>query len=65
MGQYPNEYGKTKKGVLPDILGPLNVDAEKGDRLVPQNDMGEVGGSMCKGTKVPDPNDFLAGTDKQ
>lgn len=57
-GQYPDSYGKNKGGALPDILGPLNVESE-GDKLVPQNDMGEVGGAMCDGAGSPDPLDLV------
>lgn len=53
-GSFPDPYGKRKAGALPDILGPLNVEAE-GDKLVPANDMGEVGGEMCDGRGSPDP----------
>ena len=50
---------KGSGGALPDIFGPLNVPAQAGDKLVPQNDMIEVGGSMCKGKEVPDPCDYV------
>jgi len=51
---------KNSGGALPDIFGPLNVPAQKGDKLVPENDMIEVGGSMCKGKEVPDPNKYVS-----
>ena len=47
-------------GALPDIFGPLAVPAQKGDKLVPENDMGEVAGSMNKGKEVPDPNKYVS-----
>jgi hypothetical protein len=53
-GQYPDSYGTRKPGALPDILGPLNVESQ-GDKLVPPNDMAEVGGEMADGVKSPDP----------
>ena len=58
MGKYPDDYGKRKPGALPDILGPLNV-GDEGDKLVPENDMAEVAGAMCKGTGSPDPLDLV------
>jgi hypothetical protein len=50
---------KKSSGALPDIMGPLNVPPQPGDKLVPPNDMAEVGGSMCKGKEVPDPNNYV------
>jgi hypothetical protein len=55
---YPDTYGKAQKGALPDILGPLNIEAE-GDALVPQNDMAEIAGAMCSGEGSPDPLDIV------
>lgn len=45
---------KGTKGI-PDIMGPLNVPAQPGDSLVPQNDMGGVAPEFSKGTSAPDP----------
>lgn len=54
---YPDIYGKTTRA-LPDIMGPLNID-EEGDKLVPPNDMAEVGGRFVTGGSCPDPLGFL------
>lgn len=59
--QYPDMVGKPTKA-LPDILGPLNID-EEGDKLVPRNDMAEVGGVMCDGKGSPDPLGLLRDID--
>jgi len=59
MPKYPDQYGMPKGNCLPDLSGPLKVDAPKGDKLVPQNDMQEVGGAFAKGTPPPDPNNFV------
>ena len=44
-----------KSSGLPDVKGPLNVPAQPGDKLVPQNDMKDVGGEFAQGGKAPDP----------
>jgi hypothetical protein len=54
---YPDTYGRPTKA-LPDILGPLNIDAE-GDELVPPNDMAGVAPGMCLGGKLADPLDIV------
>lgn len=61
---YPREQGRASKSALPDWAGPLNVDADKGDSNVPQNDMGGVAGSMVRGTSVPDPNSYISPIEK-
>lgn len=61
-GQYPDPYGRRKGGALPDIMGPLNINSE-GDKLVPPNDMQEVGGAMADGKDSPDPLGLLKGMD--
>ena len=52
---------KGSGGALPDIFGPLNVPAQAGDKLVPQNDMAEVASPMNKGKECPDPCSELKG----
>lgn len=61
---YPNEYGKKKSGVLPDMLGPLSVEAGKGDKLVPANDMGGVAGQFSRGGAPADPNGYVSPIEK-
>jgi hypothetical protein len=36
-------------------MGPLNVPAQPGDKLVPQNDMAGVAPEFSKGQSAPDP----------
>lgn len=55
MSKYPELAGKPMKGVLPDMASPLSIDAEKGDRCVPANDMGDVASSITRGKGFPDP----------
>lgn len=50
-GTFPETYGVPTRA-LPDILGPLNIEAE-GDR-VPPNDMAEIPSGEPR-----DPNDFV------
>ena len=50
-GTFPEPYG-VPTGALPDIKGPLNIDAE-GDH-VPANDMAEIPSGPC-----PDPLDLV------
>jgi hypothetical protein len=50
---YPDQYGRETKA-LPDILGPLNIDAQ-GDKLVPANDMAEIAPSWAMGKESRDP----------
>ena len=61
MSKFPDNYGKVTKA-LPDIMGPLNINSE-GDKLVPPNDMQEVGGAMADGKDSPDPLGLLKGMD--
>lgn len=54
--RYPITYG-TPTSAIPDLLGPLNVDAFGGgfsDPFVPANDMQEIPDGPC-----PDPMDFV------
>lgn len=62
--RYPSIHGTPMKGVLPDYLSPLNIAAEPGDSDVPANDMGEVAGSLVRGTSVPDPNAYVSPIEK-
>lgn len=52
---YPKEQGKKKGSVLPDMSGPMAVEADKGDKCVPANDMGDVAPTMTMGRNIPDP----------
>lgn len=61
---YPREQGTRKGGVLPDWMGPLNVEADKGDKNVPANDMGGVAGSFSRGSAPPDPNAYVSPIEK-
>ena len=49
---YPQTYGVPTRAI-PDIAGPLNIDAE-GDPGVPTNDMAEIPDGYC-----PDPMGFV------
>lgn len=49
---------KTTKA-LPDYLGPLNVAAQPGDKLVPANDMSDVANEFASGRGAPDPLDLI------
>lgn len=51
-GAYPPTYG-VETSALPDIKGPLNIDAQ-GDPGVPPNDMQEFPDGPC-----PDPLDYV------
>jgi hypothetical protein len=57
-GGYPNEQGKQGRG-LPDLKTPLTINADKGDVLVPENDMANVAGKFGSGGEPVDPMGFL------
>ena len=56
-GAYPPTYGVETRA-LPDIKGPLNIDAQ-GDPGVPPNDMAEIPSGPC-----PDPLGYLSVIEK-
>lgn len=60
---YPNTQGKKGKG-LPDFASPLNINADTGDKLVPENDMAGVAPSMNQGKGLADPMGFLTPIEK-
>lgn len=62
-GGYPTEHGKRKGGVLSEFMTPLNIEAEKGDKYVPANDMGGVS-RLASGGMVPDPLDYISVIEK-
>ena len=61
---YPEIQGKKNSKVLPDMSGPMAVDADKGDRHVPANDMGDVASSLTRGKGFPDPLDYVGVIEK-
>ena len=59
---YPIMEGKKGKA-LSEFASPLNIEADKGDSLVPPNDMAGVAPGLQKGG-VPDPMGFLTPIEK-
>lgn len=55
---YPILGGKKVPGVLPDYESPLNIEADKGDKDVPDNDQAGMS-RFAKGGEPPDPNGFI------
>jgi hypothetical protein len=54
-GKYPNTYGDVVQGTHYNMLTPLTVD-DRGDELVPPNDMHAVAGSVGDKDYIsPDP----------